>query len=82
MLSESKWITTTFLPDMLPASFDQSDRSIYLRRSFSVDEKPISVRSILSNFVGIPTDCPHREQNGWTGDALFSCDQTLMKPDI
>ena len=42
MLSESKWITTTFLPDMLPASFDQSDRSIYLRRSFSVDEKPIS----------------------------------------
>lgn len=37
-----------------------------------------SVRSTLSNFVGIPTDCPHREQNGWTGDALFSCDQTLM----
>jgi len=27
---------------MLPASFDQSDRSIYLRRSFLVDEKPIS----------------------------------------
>lgn len=42
MLSESKWITTKFLPDMLPASFDQSDRSIYLRRSFSVSEKPVS----------------------------------------
>lgn len=38
----------------------------------------LCVRSTLSNFVGIPTDCPHREQNGWTGDALFSCDQTLM----
>lgn len=25
-------------------------------------------RSYLSNFVGIPTDCPHREKNGWTGD--------------
>ncbi len=21
------------------------------------------------NYVGIPTDCPHREKNGWTGDA-------------
>ena len=40
-----------------------------------------SVRATLSNFVGIPTDCPHREQNGWTGDALWSCDQTLMNFD-
>jgi alpha-L-rhamnosidase len=23
----------------------------------------------LSNLMGIPTDCPHREKNGWTGDA-------------
>jgi alpha-L-rhamnosidase len=21
------------------------------------------------NYLGIPTDCPHREKNGWTGDA-------------
>ena len=27
-------------------------------------------RSYRSNFVdGVPTDCPHREKNGWTGDA-------------
>ncbi|MBB5351682.1 alpha-L-rhamnosidase [Haloferula luteola] len=25
--------------------------------------------SYLSNLYGIPTDCPHREKNGWTGDA-------------
>ena len=25
-------------------------------------------RSYLSNFHGYPTDCPHREKNGWTGD--------------
>ncbi|MGI8906740.1 MAG: family 78 glycoside hydrolase catalytic domain [Candidatus Sumerlaeaceae bacterium] len=25
--------------------------------------------SYLSNLMGIPTDCPHREKNGWTGDA-------------
>ena len=29
-------------------------------------------RSYLSNFVGIPTDCPHREKNGWTGDAQLA----------
>ncbi len=23
----------------------------------------------LCNFTGIPTDCPHREKHGWTGDA-------------
>ncbi len=36
----------------------------------------------LTNFHGIPTDCPHREQNGWTGDALISTDQALMNYDI
>ncbi len=40
-----------------------------------------SVRSTLTNYVGMPTDCPHREQNGWTGDAALSCEQTLMNFD-
>ncbi len=30
--------------------------------------------SFLSNFVGIPTDCPHREKNGWTGDHNLACE--------
>ena len=41
----------------------------------------IGVRSTLGNFVGIPTDCPHREKNGWTGDALLSAEQTLYNFD-
>ncbi len=36
----------------------------------------------LSNFAGIPTDCPHREQNGWTGDAQLSCQQALYNFDM
>lgn len=40
-----------------------------------------SVRTTLSNFVGLPTDCPQREQNAWTGDALISAEQTLMNFD-
>lgn len=26
----------------------------------------------VGNFVGFPTDCPHREKNGWTGDAQLA----------
>jgi len=38
--------------------------------------------STLTNYHGIPTDCPHREQNGWTGDALLSAEQALMNFDM
>lgn len=41
-----------------------------------------SVRATLSNCVGNPTDCPHREQNAWTGDAHVACDQSLMNFDM
>jgi alpha-L-rhamnosidase len=34
-------------------------------------------RSYLSNYVGIPTDCPHREKNGWTGDAQLAMETGL-----
>ena len=35
-------------------------------------------RSDLSNLFYIPTDCPHREKNGWTGDIALSADQMLL----
>lgn len=38
--------------------------------------------STLSNLHGIFTDCPQREQNGWTGDALFSLEQSLYNYDM
>ena len=28
--------------------------------------------SYLANFVGVPTDCPHREKQCWSGDALIA----------
>lgn len=30
-----------------------------------------------SNFYYFPTDCPHREKNGWTGDAACSAEHML-----
>ncbi|MBR6790890.1 MAG: family 78 glycoside hydrolase catalytic domain [Oscillospiraceae bacterium] len=32
----------------------------------------------LANFYYFPTDCPHREKNGWTADAALSCEQLLL----
>lgn len=39
-------------------------------------------RSSLNNIHGIITDCPHREKNGWTGDALISAEQMLLNFNI
>ena len=35
----------------------------------------------LSNFYHFPTDCPHREKNGWTGDVGISVEQMLLNHD-
>lgn len=37
-----------------------------------------TVRSDFSNFHYYPTDCPHREKNGWTADASLSAEQMLL----
>ena len=29
----------------------------------------LNIRTIEGNMLGVPVDCPHREKNGWTGDA-------------
>ena len=34
-----------------------------------------------SNYYHFPTDCPHREKNGWTGDASLSSDQMMLQYD-
>lgn len=34
--------------------------------------------SDISNFFYFPVDCPHREKNGWTGDASVSAEQMIM----
>ena len=38
----------------------------------------ITLRSDISNFHYFPTDCPHREKNGWTADAALSCEQVML----
>lgn len=55
--------------------------------SFEISDPTFSMlqdaarRSYLSNFVGIPTDCPHREKNGWSGDAQLAMETGLWNFD-
>lgn len=37
----------------------------------------ITCRATRTNFHNMATDCPHREKNGWTGDAQLSAEQLL-----
>lgn len=54
------------------------------RGSFSCsDETANSIydmcrRSDISNFYYFPTDCPHREKHGWTGDAQLSAEHMML----
>ena len=41
----------------------------------------MGINSDISNFHYFPTDCPHREKNGWTGDISVSAEQLLLSFD-
>ena len=40
-----------------------------------------TLQSYKSNYIGIPTDCPHREKNGWTGDASIAAETGIWNFD-
>ncbi len=41
----------------------------------------ICIRSVLTNCQGYLTDCPHREQNPWTGDGMMSSETVNINFD-
>jgi len=41
------------------------------------DIQRITLWAYRSNYHGIPTDCPHREKDGWTGDAHLAAEQAM-----
>jgi alpha-L-rhamnosidase len=40
-----------------------------------------AIAATVGNYHGMPTDCPHREKNGWTGDAHLSAEQVFYNFD-
>ena len=69
-------------PDLLTYEVMHSD--LKERGGFSCSDETANLlqlftrRSTLANFYYFPTDCPHREKNGWTGDAALSAEHTLL----
>jgi alpha-L-rhamnosidase len=56
-------------------NFSSSDD--YVNRIYDFGQK-----ASLSNLVNIPTDCPQREKNGWTGDVALSAEQMCLNLDM
>ena len=42
----------------------------------------MTLRADRSNIVYIPTDCPHREKNGWTADIALSSEHMLINYNL
>ena len=42
----------------------------------------ISVKAMIANLHSIPTDCPHREKNGWMGDAVTGIEFGMVNFDL
>ncbi len=69
-------------PDLLTFLVMSSD--LEERGTFSCSDETANTiyqmarRSDISNFFYFPLDCPHREKNGWTGDASLSAEHMIM----
>ena len=72
-------------PDLLV--FDVMNTELTGRTSFKCSDPILNqlfectLNSTTSNFIHFPNDCPHREKNGWTGDAALSALHTMLNFD-
>jgi len=57
--------------DVPPVGGIQSSSDMLNKLAFATNS------SYLSNLFGYPTDCPQREKNGWTGDAIIASETGL-----
>ncbi|MBQ8323322.1 MAG: family 78 glycoside hydrolase catalytic domain [Clostridia bacterium] len=68
--------------DMLVLSSDLPQTGIFRCSDETVNRlQEATLNSDRSNFFYFPTDCPQREKNGWTGDAVLSAEQMLYNLD-
>lgn len=69
-----------FQADVIYTDFEKSGEFVCSDEMLNQIQK-VAMDSTLTNYHGMPTDCPHREKNGWTGDAQISAEQVLMNFD-
>lgn len=65
-------------------TYEEMHSDVKVRGGFSCSDRTANalwdaaIVSDLANFYYFPTDCPHREKNGWTGDAAVSAEQMVF----
>jgi len=62
--------------NVVHTSFDSAGRFQCSNKLFNKIQQA-TLWSYKSNFHGYPTDCPHREKNGWMGDAHLAAEQAM-----
>lgn len=82
-----RWVEVTGLPGNVSASmlsgrvvqtaFERTGEFTCSNELFNTIQQH-TLWSYRGNFHGYPTDCPHREKNGWTGDAHLAAEQAMF----
>ncbi|WP_418262515.1 family 78 glycoside hydrolase catalytic domain [Flavobacterium faecale] len=84
--AELKGITTkpdaTMIKAILVATDLQENGSFSCSEPLFNKMHSVSKWTIVDNMHGIPEDCPHREKNGWLGDAHAYCEYALYNYDM
>ena len=68
-------------------TYEVLSSDIKARAKFNCSNKDLNtlyamaINADISNFHYFPTDCPHREKNGWMGDIAASAEQLLLSFD-
>ena len=69
-------------------TFEIMHEDVQSRGDFTCSDEMLNIlqasvrRSDLSNFFYVPTDCPQREKNGWTGDVALSAEHMILNFDV
>ncbi len=69
-------------------TFEIMHEDVQSRGDFTCSDEMLNIlqasvrRSDLSNFFYVPTDCPQREKNGWTGDIALSAEHMILNFDV
>ncbi|MDD3108774.1 MAG: family 78 glycoside hydrolase catalytic domain, partial [Alistipes sp.] len=67
----------------VPVHTDVEDAGRFICSNETINRlQAISRWTLLNNFHSIPTDCPHREKQGWTADAYMTAPTAIYNFDM
>ena len=69
--------------EAIPVHSDVADAGSFLCSDGTINRlQEMARRTLLNNFHSIPTDCPHREKQGWTADTYMTSAAAIYNFDM